>query len=134
MGYRFSHALPAVHSFKRALPGVRRGLSRITVPYCSIMAANDRTVPPDNQTYIFNHIHSREKRAYMFIMPPDLTTMHSLLTHERARDRVLRYVETFIQETLEESGVAEKENGRSGGLSGWFRRKRLRRPQNLVEP
>ncbi|MCB1308121.1 MAG: alpha/beta fold hydrolase [Leptospiraceae bacterium] len=103
VGYRYTHAVAALHSFKQALPAVRRGLPRITVPYCSIMAANDRTVSPENQIYIYNNIHSREKRAYMFILPPDLTTMHSLLTHERAKDRVFRYVETFIKETLEET-------------------------------
>ncbi|MBX7057460.1 MAG: alpha/beta fold hydrolase [Leptospirales bacterium] len=100
VGYRYQHALAALHSFKRALPAVRAGLGRIHAPYCSIMAANDRTVSAENQAYIYNRIQSREKRALMFILPPDLSTMHTLLTHERARDRVFRFLQSFIDETL----------------------------------
>jgi carboxylesterase len=137
VGYRYQHALPALHSFKRSFVGVRAGLSRITAPYCSIMAANDRTVSAENQTYIYNRIHSREKRAYMFILPPDLSTMHTLLTHERARERVFRYLETFIRETLEDASDAHATARPGGwrGLLGLGPAAPVRRPpQNLVRP
>lgn len=120
VGYRYQHALPALHSFKRALPAVRAGLARIHAPYCSIMAANDRTVSAENQAYIYNRIQSREKRALMFILPPDLSTMHTLLTHERARDRVFRFLSSFIQETLAGDGQPSEQ-----GRKRWsFRRPR----------
>jgi carboxylesterase len=112
VGYGRAVSMEALHSFKLALRDVRRGLTRISVPYCSIIAANDRTVSAENQIYIHNHIQSREKRAYMFILPPDLSTMHTLLTHVRARARVFRYIESFVRETLEDYG--EMESGSAG--------------------
>lgn len=102
LGYDATYALDTLHSFKRALAGVRAVLPRITVPYCSIMAANDRTVSAENQIYIYNRIQSREKRALQFIMPPDMTNMHTLLTHKRAQGQVLRYIEEFVQDILQD--------------------------------
>ena len=106
VGYRYTVALDALHSFKRALSLVRKGLPRITVPYCSIQAANDRTVSAENQTYIYNHVHSREKRALMFVLPPDMSTQHSLLTHKRVNQRVFRYIQSFVEEILAEQKSA----------------------------
>lgn len=102
VGYRYAHALDALHSFKKSLGKIRKNLPRITVPYCSIMAANDQTVPSENQAYIYNHVHSREKRALMFILPPDLSSMHGILTHKRVNRRVFRYIESFVEEILSE--------------------------------
>lgn len=99
-GYHATYAMDALHSFKLALAHVRRGLAKISVPYCSIMAANDRTIHRDNQAYIYSRIQSREKRAFMFILPPDISTMHSLLTHRNASARAFRFIEEFIQDTL----------------------------------
>jgi len=100
LGYDATYALDTLHSFKRSLAGVRAVLPRITVPYCSIMAANDRTVSAENQIYIYHRIQSREKRALQFIMPPDMTNMHTLLTHKRAQGQVFRFIEEFVQDTL----------------------------------
>lgn len=116
-GYIPDIPMDTLHSFKRALAGVRQGLRRISVPYCSIMAANDRTVSAENQSYIHGRIQSRDKRAYMFILPPDLSTMHALLTHVRARDRVFRYIESFVRETLAD---AESRSGRGSAKRGGF--------------
>jgi len=100
IGYRGAHALNALHSFKNGFRGVRSGLGRITTPYCNIMAANDRTVPSENQHYIMRRIQSREKRSLMFIMPSDLSSMHSLLTHKGENKRVFGFIESFIADVL----------------------------------
>ncbi|MEQ9362860.1 MAG: alpha/beta fold hydrolase [Leptospirales bacterium] len=143
VGYAREVSVECLHSFKLALGEVRRGLSRISVPYCSIIAANDRTVSPENQIYIHNHIQSREKRAFMFILPPDLSTMHTLLTHVRARNRVFRHIESFIRDTLEEYGEREGHEARgrfANGRPGFWKRllggskQPLRQPDNLVDP
>lgn len=143
VGYAREVSVEALHSFKLALGEVRRGLSRISAPYCSIIAANDRTVSAENQIYIHNKIQSREKRAYMFILPPDLSTMHTLLTHVRARARVFRYIESFIRETLEEYAEPERrETGTRFGLrrTGIWERlfggpeHSVREPDDLVDP
>ncbi len=109
VGYRTDIALHALHSFKRAFAGVRRGLPRIGAPYCSIMAANDRTVSSENQVYVYRSIQSREKRAHMFTLPSDVSTMHSLLTHERASKRVLGYVAAFVHDVLEQIDANRRE-------------------------
>ncbi len=101
VGYSEFHSLAAFHSFKRALPKLRGILHKIHIPYCSITADNDRRVSKENQVYIFNHIKSREKRAYNFFLPPDFTTMHALLTHIHCRDRVFGYVKSFIDDILQ---------------------------------
>lgn len=138
IGYQYELSVPALHSFKCAMPAVRRGLGRISSPYCNIMAANDRTVSAENQAYIHNRINSREKRAYMFILPPDLSTMHTLLTHERARERVFRYIETFVEETLEDHDRRRRqaEEPEPRGLLSFFSRKpprrRRRTPDDLI--
>ncbi len=135
MGYRLTYALDALHSFKRAFLGVRRGLSRISDPFCSIMAANDRTVSAENQIYIYSKIQSREKRAYMFIMPPDLTTMHSLLTHKAASDRVLHFIETFINDTLYQYKKEDLPSKKQGWLERIFGNRKTsfkRPPEDLV--
>ena len=137
VGYAREVSIEALHSFKLALREVRRGLGRISAPYCSIIAANDRTVSPENQIYIHNHIQSREQRAYMFILPPDLSTMHTLLTHVRARARVFRYIESFVRETLEDYSQEQSPEfkRRRSGLWTWFfgeRKRTLRRPDDLV--
>ena len=132
------YAVDTIHSFKRHMRKVRSGLYRISTPYCNIMAANDRTVPSPNQIYIYNKIQSQEKRAYMFILPPDLSTMHSLLTHAGANKQVFRFLETFIKDTL-----AKYETRRNAfeKLTFWARLKnrlwgtvRRRAPENLVDP
>ncbi|MCB1172464.1 MAG: alpha/beta fold hydrolase [Leptospiraceae bacterium] len=123
VGYRYTYALDALHSFKRAMPLVRKGLPRVTVPYCSIMAANDRTVSAENQAYIYNNVNSREKRALMFILPPDMTSMHSLLTHKRVNQRVFRYIHSFIEDTLHDQRRApqfQQKRGFWSQLRGWL--------------
>lgn len=138
IGYRYVHALPALHHFKRSMASVRHGLPRITVPYCSIMAANDRTVSAENQTYIFNRVHSRDKRALMFILPPDLTSMHSLLTHKRVNHRVFRFIESFIRETLEDINERNRKSTPAGFWDRFkqrFNRRDLsHRRSNLIHP
>ena len=140
VGYAREVSVEALHSFKRSLHTVRAGLGRISVPYCSIIAANDRTVSAENQIYIHNHIQSREKRAYMFILPPDLSTMHTLLTHVRARARVFRYIESFIRETLEdyEDSQQSSTSNRPGFWQRWFGvqsgARPLRPAEDLVGP
>ena len=136
VGYRSDVSMSALHSFKGAFAGVRRGLGRIGAPYCSIMAANDRTVSSENQAFIYRNIHSREKRAYMFTLPSDVSTMHSLLTHERANKRVLGYVEDFVRDVLDRIEVGERGvRGTQEGLGP--RVKRMlgleRKAQNLTE-
>lgn len=119
VGYRSEIAMGALHSFKRAFAHVRQGLARIGAPYCSIMAANDQTVAAENQAYIYRRIQSREKRAFTFTMPSDVSTMHSLLTHERANERVFGYLETFIRDVLAQiDGTNKKADQNAGGLTG----------------
>ncbi len=115
LGYDATYALDTLHSFKRSLGSVRRVLARISVPYCSIMAANDRTVSAENQIYIYNRVQSREKRALQFIMPPDMTNMHTLLTHKRAQGQVFRFIEEFVQDTL-------RDYEEPAAAPGWFSR------------
>ena len=137
VGYRSDVSMRALHSFKRAFSSVRRGLGRIAAPYCSIMAANDRTVSSENQAYIYRNIHSREKRAYMFTLPSDVSTMHSLLTHERANKRVFGYVESFVRDILQQIEGRRRTNGEEGrGLGPRLRRilGMERKAQNLTEP
>ncbi|HMW61053.1 MAG TPA: alpha/beta fold hydrolase [Leptospiraceae bacterium] len=119
LGYDATYALDTLHSFKRSLSGVRRVLPRISVPYCSIMAANDRTVSAENQIYIYNNIGSREKRALQFILPPDMTNMHTLLTHKKAQKRVLRFIQEFVDDTLKDF---VPETPRRGFFARLFRR------------
>ncbi|MBE7438540.1 MAG: alpha/beta fold hydrolase [Spirochaetales bacterium] len=107
VGYMDSMALDAFHSFKISMRAVRNRLGRISVPYCSVMAANDQTVSAENQFYIYSRIQSREKRAFMLLLPPDLTNMHSLLTHHYASHKVFHFIRQFIDDTLDESGQAE---------------------------
>ncbi len=111
LGYDATYALDTLHSFKRALSDVRRVLPRISIPYCSIMAANDRTVSVENQIYIYSNIGSREKRALQFILPPDMTNMHTLLTHKKAQTRVLRFVQEFVDDTLKDFVRREPKKG-----------------------
>ncbi|MCE9599289.1 MAG: alpha/beta fold hydrolase [Spirochaetia bacterium] len=125
LGYEATYALDTLHSFKRALPGVRRVLSRISVPYCSIMAANDRTVSKENQIYIYNRIQSREKRALQFIMPPDMTSMHTLLTHKKSQKRVLRFIEEFVEDTLKDFEQPVPRKPAFAFLSRWFSRRKM---------
>ncbi len=136
LGYRGNFAMKALHSFKLAFRGVRAGLSRISAPYCSIMAANDQTVSPENQVYIYHRIQSREKRAINFIMPPDLSTMHSLLTHKEANTRVFRFIESFIEDVLyqyDRGRAPEPEKGFISRLGDLFKGPAGRRgPENLV--
>lgn len=134
VGYAGEVSMHALHSLKTALGGVRRGLGRISVPDRSIIAANDRTVSAENQIYVHNHIQSREKRAYMFILPPDLTSMHPILTHVRARERVFHFVESFVNDTLEDySSDPDSDDSFSGRLRRWFAgRPALRKPDDLV--
>lgn len=105
VGYGGANAVRALHSFKRNFGGVRNLLDRITSPYCSIQAANDRTVAPQNQMYIYDKIASRQKRAYTLVLPPDLTTMHSLITHHFASAKVFDYVKDFVEDILGEEVI-----------------------------
>jgi len=133
LGYRLTYAMDALHSFKRGLSTLRRILPRISDPYCNIMAANDRTVSAENQTYIYGKIQSREKRAYMFIMPPDLTTMHALLTHKGVSGQVFHFIETFINDTLGVYRKKEEEAGTKPGFLGKvFGRMKRTEPEDLV--
>jgi carboxylesterase len=130
VGYLDSFALDAFHSFKLNMKAVRRRLGRISVPYCSVMAANDRTVSPENQFYIYSRIQSREKRAYMLLLPPDLTSMHSLLTHHYASQRVFNFISQFIHDTLDERKAGDpKDQPALERFKNLFRRSR---PEDLV--
>lgn len=136
VGYRSGHAIHALHSFKIGLGGVRRTLSQVNSPYCNIMAQNDRTVSAENQSYIYRNVSCREKRAYMFILPPDLSTMHSLLTHQKANVRIFRFIHSFLEDIM----VQDREGRESLPARGLarFLPKRLRRflhrraPEDLV--
>ncbi len=133
IGYGKEFSMPSLHSFKMAMPGIRRGLPRVAVPYCNIMAANDRTVSHENQQYILSNIGSREKRGYMMILPSDVTNMHSLLTHASAKTRVFRYIETFIEDVLGAPG-GRQPGPRTFGerLRGLFGGSFRRAPEDLV--
>jgi carboxylesterase len=103
VGYGRIYALAALHSFKQSLPGFRRSLPLIDVPFCSIMSQNDRTVSIHNQYYQLQKVRSPVKRAYSFIMPEDETNRHLLITHTASRKRVFHYVEQFVADALKQS-------------------------------
>lgn len=135
IGYGTEFSMAALHSFKCAMPQLRASLGKIAVPYCNIMAANDRTVSHENQQYIFSRIGSREKRAYMLILPSDHTNMHSLLTHQSAQRRVFRYIETFIEDVLgDDSAPEEGRRTFRERLRDFFTGRPPRSPQDLVGP
>ncbi len=105
VGYRFIYPLGPLHSFKRAFRGIRRRLPMITSPCCLVMSQNDETVNSENQYYIYSRINSREKRACMFQLPMDGTTRHVLPTHKYARDKVFRFLEDYIEDTLQDMSI-----------------------------
>lgn len=103
VGYRFTYPVAALHSFKRAMPAIRRRLSKIKAPACLVMSENDETVNSANLHYIFSKLSSVEKRACMFYLPPDGTSRHVLPTHRFARQKVTRFIEDFVQDSVEDT-------------------------------
>lgn len=104
LGYRFQYPLRTLHSFKRVMPDLRRRLPNIEIPAALIMSYGDSTVSPENHYYIYSRIHSIEKRACMFDLPEDGTTRHVLPTHRDAVSHWQRFLEQFIDDTIDDTG------------------------------
>jgi len=97
-GYENYLAFNCVHSIKINIPVVRKNLYKINSPVCLIHAINDFTIPVENSYYIYQEIHSIEKREFSFYIPNDLSTNHVLTTHTYVKERVFTYILQFIQD------------------------------------
>ena len=118
VGYSEILALACVHSLKRNITKIRSKLSEIKVPVCLIQATNDKTVPPENLSYIFHRISSQEKRAFMFTIKENLSTRHVLLRHEQSRSKVFYYILQFIEDCLDKFELSPEKNEKSSLSAG----------------
>ncbi len=100
VGYSEAFTIGPLHSFKLHVGRIRPYLKYIRCPACLIQATNDRTVSSENLHYIFRHLASREKRAFLFHIAENVSTRHVLVTHHETRSRVFHYIQNFVRDTL----------------------------------
>jgi carboxylesterase len=97
-GYEDYLAVNCLHSIKLHMHAIRKNLYRINSPICLLHAQNDSTVIIENFYYILYSVNSKEKRAFSFRIPNELSTNHILTTNTFVKDRVFSYIFQFIQD------------------------------------
>jgi carboxylesterase len=99
-GYEEAVALEPLHSFLRALPGLRRNLGKITSPLLAVHSPLDQFVPFGNLWEIAGRVQSPVRRAVVLAIRERVTKHHILTTHLETRETVGRLCVEFVKEVV----------------------------------
>ena len=87
-GYEKVHYAHTLHSLKKGIVQVGRGLERIIAPVLVLHAIQDRAVHVDNAWHIARTVRSVRREIRLLSVQETITSRHMLVTHQETRDIV----------------------------------------------
>lgn len=104
-GYEGQTALHPLYSLLRGLRQTRKKLGDIQAPLLVLHGKRDRLVHPDNAWWILRESGSRIKRLELVHFEENITSGHTLTTHQECKHFLLERCFAFFQEAVESESV-----------------------------
>lgn len=95
-GYEAVQYLDVLHSLRKGVEDVGRGLHRVTAPILILHALQDQSVHVDNAWCIAKSVRSTHREVRLLSLEETITTRHMLTTHLETRDVVANAVCAFL--------------------------------------